>query len=110
LAPVACVIIGYQAGRFGVQRLCVATVREDGLRYVAQLTRGFTASQAVDLEKTGGADAARAAGDARVRFGLAGSNRSFIAACTLRVGRATAGSAMPFSRDCWNKRDVIVPK
>jgi hypothetical protein len=109
LAPVACVIIGYQAGRFGVQRLCVATVREDGLRYVAQLTRGFTASQAVDLEKQL-APTQRAAGDARVRFGLAGSNRSFIAACTLRVGRATAGSAMPFSGDCWNKRDVIVPK
>jgi bifunctional non-homologous end joining protein LigD len=48
---VPCVIIGYQAGRSGVQRLCVATVREDGLRYVGQLTRGFTASQAVELEK-----------------------------------------------------------
>jgi len=48
---VPCVIIGYQAGRSGVQRLCVATAHEDGLRYVGQLTRGFTASQAVDLEK-----------------------------------------------------------
>jgi bifunctional non-homologous end joining protein LigD len=48
---VPCVIIGYQAGRSGVQRLCVATVREEGLRYVGQLTRGFSASQAVELEK-----------------------------------------------------------
>ena len=48
---VPCVIIGYQAGRSGVQRLCVAAAREDGLRYVGQLTRGFTASQAVELEK-----------------------------------------------------------
>jgi bifunctional non-homologous end joining protein LigD len=48
---VPCVIIGYQAGRSGVHHLCVATVREDGLRYVGQLTRGFTASQAVELEK-----------------------------------------------------------
>jgi ATP-dependent DNA ligase len=47
---VPCVIIGYQAGRSGVQRLCVAAVREEGLRYVGQLTRGFTASQAVELE------------------------------------------------------------
>ena len=31
---VPCVIIGYQAGRSGVQRLCVAAVREEGLRYV----------------------------------------------------------------------------
>jgi bifunctional non-homologous end joining protein LigD len=46
-----CVIIGYQAGRSGVQRLWVAAAREDGLRYVGQLTRGFTASQAVELEK-----------------------------------------------------------
>ena len=46
-----CVIIGYQAGRSGVQRLCVATVREEGLRYVGQLTLGFTATQAVELEK-----------------------------------------------------------
>jgi len=45
------VIIGYQGGRWGVQRLCVATVRKDGLRYVGQVTRGFTASQAVALEK-----------------------------------------------------------
>jgi DNA ligase D-like protein (predicted ligase) len=48
---VPCVIIGYQAGRSGVQRLCVAALREEGLRYVGQLTRGFTASQAVELEK-----------------------------------------------------------
>jgi DNA ligase D-like protein (predicted ligase) len=48
---VPCVIIGYQAGRSGVQRLCVATVREEGLHYVGQLTRVFTASQAVELEK-----------------------------------------------------------
>jgi bifunctional non-homologous end joining protein LigD len=48
---VPCVIIGYQAGRSGVQRLCVAAVREEGLRYVGQLTRGFSASQAVELEK-----------------------------------------------------------
>jgi ATP-dependent DNA ligase len=48
---VPCVIMGYQAGPFGVQRLGVATVREDGLRYVGQLTRGFTASQAVELAK-----------------------------------------------------------
>jgi ATP-dependent DNA ligase len=48
---VPCVFIGYQAGRSGVQRLCVATVREHGLRYVGQLTRGITASQAVELEK-----------------------------------------------------------
>src|SRR5260370_38047405 len=48
---VPCVIIGYQVGRSGIQRLCVAAAREDGLRYVGQLTRGFTASQAVDLEK-----------------------------------------------------------
>jgi bifunctional non-homologous end joining protein LigD len=48
---VPCVIIGYQGGRWGVQRLCVASVREDGLRYVGQVTRGFTASQAVELEK-----------------------------------------------------------
>jgi bifunctional non-homologous end joining protein LigD len=47
---VPCVIIGYQAGRSGVQRLCVAAVREEGLRYVGQLTRGFTATQAVPLE------------------------------------------------------------
>jgi bifunctional non-homologous end joining protein LigD len=48
---VPCVIIGYQAGRSGVQRLCVAAVREEGLRYVGQLTLGFTATQAVELEK-----------------------------------------------------------
>jgi DNA ligase D-like protein (predicted ligase) len=48
---VPCVIFGYQAGRSGVQRLCVAAVREEGLRYVGQLTRGFTASQAVELEQ-----------------------------------------------------------
>jgi bifunctional non-homologous end joining protein LigD len=48
---VPCVIIGYQAGRSGVHRLCVAAVREEGLRYVGQLTRGFTASQAVELEE-----------------------------------------------------------
>jgi bifunctional non-homologous end joining protein LigD len=48
---VPCVIICYQAGRSGVQRLCVATVHEEELRYVGQLTRGFTASQAVELEK-----------------------------------------------------------
>jgi DNA ligase D-like protein (predicted ligase) len=48
---VPCVIIGYQPGHSGVQRLCVAAVREEGLRYVGQLTRGFTASQAVELEK-----------------------------------------------------------
>jgi ATP-dependent DNA ligase len=48
---VPCVIFGYQAGRSGVQRLCVAAVREKGLRYLGQLTRGFTASQAVELEK-----------------------------------------------------------
>jgi bifunctional non-homologous end joining protein LigD len=48
---VPCVIIGYQAGRSGVQRLGVAAVREDGLRYVGQLTLGFTAVQAVALEK-----------------------------------------------------------
>ena len=48
---VPCVIIGYQAGRSGVQRLCVATLREGGLRYVGHLTRGFTGSQAVELEK-----------------------------------------------------------
>jgi bifunctional non-homologous end joining protein LigD len=45
---VPCVIIGYQAGR---SRLCVAAVREEGLRYVGQITRGFTASQAIELEK-----------------------------------------------------------
>jgi DNA ligase D-like protein (predicted ligase) len=48
---VPCVIIGYQAGRSGVHRLCVAAVREEGLRYVGQLIRGFTASQAIELEK-----------------------------------------------------------
>src|SRR5260370_831126 len=48
---VPCVIIGYQAGRSGVYQLCVATARENGLRYVGQLTRGITASQAVELEK-----------------------------------------------------------
>jgi bifunctional non-homologous end joining protein LigD len=48
---VPCVIIGYQAGRSGIQRLCIAAVREEGLRYVGQLTLGFTASQAVELEK-----------------------------------------------------------
>jgi ATP-dependent DNA ligase len=48
---VPCVIIGYQAGRTGVYQLCGAAAREDGLRYVGQLTRGFTASQAVELEQ-----------------------------------------------------------
>jgi bifunctional non-homologous end joining protein LigD len=48
---VPCVIIGFQAGRSGVKRLCVAAAREEGLRYVGQLTRGFTAYQAVDLER-----------------------------------------------------------
>jgi bifunctional non-homologous end joining protein LigD len=48
---VPCVIIGFQAGRSGVQRLCVAAVREEGLRYVGQLTLGFTATQAVELEE-----------------------------------------------------------
>jgi bifunctional non-homologous end joining protein LigD len=48
---VPCVIIGYQPGRCGVQRLCVATVREEGLHYVGQLTHGFTVSQAVELQK-----------------------------------------------------------
>jgi hypothetical protein len=48
---VPCVIVGYQAHRSGVHRLCVATVREEGLRYVGQLTRGFSASQGVELEK-----------------------------------------------------------
>jgi bifunctional non-homologous end joining protein LigD len=48
---VACVIIGYQAGHSGVHRLCVAAVREDALRYVGQLTHGFTVCQAVELEK-----------------------------------------------------------
>jgi hypothetical protein len=47
---VPCVIIGYQPGRSGIQRLCVAAAGEHGLRYVGQLTRGFTASQAIDLE------------------------------------------------------------
>ena len=47
---VPCVIIGYQAGRCCVQRLCVAAVRKEGLDYVGQLTRGFTATQAVQLE------------------------------------------------------------
>ena len=61
---VPCVIIGYQAGRSGVQRLCVAAVREDGLRYVGQLTRGFTAFQAVELEQTLGPLATVAARDA----------------------------------------------
>jgi hypothetical protein len=45
-ATVPCVIIGFQAGRSGVFQLSVAAAREDGLRYVGQLTRGFTASQA----------------------------------------------------------------
>jgi DNA ligase D-like protein (predicted ligase) len=48
---VPCVIIGFQAGRSGVFQLSVAAAREDGLRYVGQLTRGFTASQAVELEQ-----------------------------------------------------------
>jgi bifunctional non-homologous end joining protein LigD len=48
---VPCVIIGYHPGRSGVQRLCVAAAREEGLRYVGQLMRGFSTSQAVELEK-----------------------------------------------------------
>jgi bifunctional non-homologous end joining protein LigD len=48
---VPCVIMGYQAGRFGIRRLCVATVRDHRLCYVGQLSRGFTAFQAVELEK-----------------------------------------------------------
>jgi bifunctional non-homologous end joining protein LigD len=36
-----CVIIGYQPGRAGIQRLLVATVHEGELRYVGQLRRGL---------------------------------------------------------------------
>ncbi|MFL5245243.1 MAG: hypothetical protein ACJ8FY_24340 [Gemmataceae bacterium] len=46
-----CAIIGYQVGRSGVHRLCVAAACADGLRYVSQLTRGFSAAQAVELEE-----------------------------------------------------------
>jgi bifunctional non-homologous end joining protein LigD len=44
-----CVIIGYTAGRSGIERLLVATVRDGVLRYVGQLTRGFGNSQAAEL-------------------------------------------------------------
>lgn len=46
---VPCVVIGYLAGRDGMESLLVATVREGELRYVGQLTRGFRVSQAVEL-------------------------------------------------------------
>jgi bifunctional non-homologous end joining protein LigD len=36
-----CVLIGYRAGRHGVQRVLLATLRSGGLHYVGQLSRGF---------------------------------------------------------------------
>jgi ATP-dependent DNA ligase len=44
-----CVIIGYHAGRGGVERLLVASVREGMLRYVGQVHRGLNAELRADL-------------------------------------------------------------
>ena len=44
-----CVIIGYTPGREGFSSLLVATLRENGLRYVGQLTSGFTRQQRTQL-------------------------------------------------------------
>jgi ATP-dependent DNA ligase len=37
-----CVLIGYRAGRHGVHRVLLATLRNGGLHYVGQLSRGFS--------------------------------------------------------------------
>jgi len=44
-----CVVIGYWAGPSGVQSLLVATLRDGALRYVGQLTSGWSALQAREL-------------------------------------------------------------
>jgi bifunctional non-homologous end joining protein LigD len=44
-----CVIIGYRGGRHDLQCLLVATVRQGVLRYVGQLTRGWSADCAAEL-------------------------------------------------------------
>jgi ATP-dependent DNA ligase len=44
-----CVVIGYRAGRHGVRSLLVATLRDGVLRYVGQLTSGWSDRQAREL-------------------------------------------------------------
>ena len=44
-----CVIIGYTPGREGFSSLLVAALRENTLRYVGQLTSGFTTQQRTQL-------------------------------------------------------------
>jgi DNA ligase D-like protein (predicted ligase) len=46
-----CVIVGYRAGRSGVERLLVATVRQGVLRYVGQVHRGLDAGLRAELAR-----------------------------------------------------------
>jgi DNA ligase D-like protein (predicted ligase) len=46
-----CVIVGYHAGRGGIERLLVASVREGALRYVGQVQRGLNAALRADLAR-----------------------------------------------------------
>jgi DNA ligase D-like protein (predicted ligase) len=46
-----CVIVGYHAGRGGIERLLVASVREGVLRYVGQVHRGLNAVVRADLAR-----------------------------------------------------------
>ena len=48
---VPCVIIGYTAGRDGIERLLLAAVRDGVLCYVGHVTRGLRASQTADLAR-----------------------------------------------------------
>jgi ATP-dependent DNA ligase len=49
VAMLPCVVVGYTAGRDGVQRLLVATVREGVLRYVGQLRPGLSQPARLEL-------------------------------------------------------------
>jgi len=44
-----CVIVGYRLGPNGVQSVLVAAVRDGGLKYVAEVSRGFTAQAQAEL-------------------------------------------------------------
>lgn len=46
-----CVIVGYTAGRSGLDNLLVATLRQGSLRYAGQLRHGLTRSLQADLAR-----------------------------------------------------------
>jgi ATP-dependent DNA ligase len=48
---IPCVIVGYQAGRSGVERLLLASVRDGVLRYVGQVQRGMEANLRTELAR-----------------------------------------------------------